>query len=154
MQKKSLSKDISILKLREELRQIMSLKESPHRIAMAFAVGIFIGMSPLLGIHTILGIAVAWQFKLNRLVTLIGVFVTNPWTIVPIYTFGTWIGAKLLGIENIIPRIDWANISFLGFVNEFRPVLMPFIIGNTVVGIVSAVISYIFIYKAVKKSRE
>ena len=67
-------------------------------IALAFSVGIFVGMSPLFGIHTILGLILAWIFSLNKFVTIVGVYITNPWTIVPIYTFATWFGGKLLGL--------------------------------------------------------
>ena len=136
---------------REKFRQIFFIRESPRRIAGAFALGVFIGMSPLLGIHTVLGIALAWVLKLNRLVTLIGVYITNPWTIVPIYTFGTWLGARLLGIDHLLPEIDWAHISFSALLSDFRPLLMPFIIGNTVLGLVSALVSYAVIFTAVKK---
>ncbi|MBA4371229.1 MAG: hypothetical protein C0402_00025 [Thermodesulfovibrio sp.] len=136
---------------RAKLRQIFSVQEPPRRIAGAFALGVFIGMSPLLGVHTILGIACAWLLKLNRLVTLVGVYVTNPWTIVPIYTFGTWLGTLLLGMDTILPPIDWAHISFSALLKDFRPLLMPFIIGNTVLGLVSAAVSYAVILKAVKK---
>jgi uncharacterized protein len=107
-------------------------------------------MSPLLGVHTVLGLAAAWIFKLNRMITLVGVFVTNPWTIVPIYSFGTFCGAKVLGMEKIIPDVDWAHISFLGFLSEFRPLLIPFIVGTTLLGAVSALIGYLVIYKAAK----
>jgi uncharacterized protein (DUF2062 family) len=119
-------------------------------VAAAFAIGVFIGMSPLLGMHTILGLLIAWLFRLNRLITLVGVYVTNPWTIVPIYSFGTWFGAKLIGLDNIIPDIDWSHITLLGFLREFRPLLLPFLIGSTVIGIISAAVSYLLIYKAAK----
>jgi len=139
------------LPFRTKLRQIFSIRESPGRIAGAFALGVFIGMSPLLGIHTVLGIAFAWILKLNRLVTLVGVYVTNPWTIVPIYTFGTWLGARMLGIDHILPEINWAHVSFSELLRDFRPLLMPFLVGNTVLGLVSALVSYAVIFKAVKK---
>ena len=84
---------------------------------------------------------------------MVGVFVTNPWTIVPIYSFGTWIGAKIIGMHKVIPVIDWTEITFLGFLKEFRPLLLPFIIGSTAIGIVSAVVSYFILYNAVKKYR-
>jgi uncharacterized protein len=120
-------------------------------MATAFAVGVFIGMSPLLGIHTILGLLAAWLFRLNRLITLLGVYITNPWTIVPIYSFGTWIGARIVGMHRIIPVIDWTQITFLGFLKEFRPLLLPFIIGSSALGVISAIVSYLIIYKAAQK---
>jgi uncharacterized protein (DUF2062 family) len=144
---------MSILRIREKLRQIVAVKEPPRRVAAAFALGIFIGMSPLLGIHTLLGIALAWQFRLNKLVTVMGVYVTNPWTIVPIYTVGTWFGAWLLGMHDIIPDIDWSHMTLLGFVRSFRPLLLPFLIGNTLMGTVAAALAYGIVYKAVKASR-
>lgn len=136
---------------RDRLREILSIKDSPHRLAMAFAVGVFIGMSPLLGLHTVLGIAAAWLFNLNRIVTITGVFVTNPWTIVPVYTFSTWIGARCLGVEQIIPEIEWSHITFGYFLNKLKPLLMPFIFGALLVGLISAIIGYFIIYHAVKK---
>ncbi len=142
------------MQFRERLRQVLVIKESPHRIALAFAVGIFIGMSPRLGVPTVLGLAVAWIFKLNRLVTLVGVYVTNPWTIVPIYTFGTWVGAKVLRIDDIIPDIDWTNVTFVGIFRDFSPLILPFITGTTLLGVISAIISYAAIYRMVKAGRE
>ncbi|TAL28600.1 MAG: DUF2062 domain-containing protein [Nitrospirae bacterium] len=143
---------MSTLGLRDRLRDILSLKDSPHRLATAFALGVFIGISPLLGLHTVLGITVAWIFRLNRIVTITGVFVTNPWTIVPIYTFSTWVGAKCLGIKNIVPKIDWAHITFSSFLHELKPLLLPFVFGTLLVASVSAVIGYFVIYHAVKKA--
>jgi uncharacterized protein (DUF2062 family) len=141
------------LQFRNKLREMLTIEEPPHRIAAAFAVGVFIGMSPFLGIHTLLGLVIAWQFKLNKLVTVMGVFVTNPWTIVPIYTFGTWVGTRIIGVESIIPVIDWSHITFFGFLGKFRHLVLPFIVGNIVTGLISAVVSYFLIYRAVKISR-
>jgi uncharacterized protein len=138
---------------REKLRQIISVKESPHRIASSFAIGIFIGMSPLLGLHTIMGIAVAWIMRLNKFITLVGVFVTNPWTIVPIYSFGIWLGAKLMHIDKIIPEIEWSHMTFSVFIKDFGHLLLPFIVGSTAFALVSAIISYIFIFFLVKLKR-
>lgn len=139
--------------LRNKLSAIFSVKDSPKKIAASFAVGVFIGMSPILGLHTALGIAAAWIFRLNKFVTIIGVYVTNPWTIVPIYTFATWFGAKLLGVKKIIPSIDWNNISFKYLLNEMSHLLLPFVFGTTLLGFLSAIAGYIIIYQAVTRSR-
>lgn len=120
---------------------------------MAFAVGVFLGMSPLLGLHTILGLAFSWLFRFNKVVTITGVFITNPWTIIPIYSLGTWIGAKCLGFSEIIPDIDWSNISLALLIKDFKPLLMPFFLGNFILGFASAIISYFIIYFAAKKMR-
>lgn len=137
--------------LRDKLRLIFTVKESPHRISLAFAIGVFIGMSPVFGLHTILGILVAYIFRLNKFVTIIGVYITNPWTIIPIYTFSTWVGAKCLGISNIMPDIDWRNITIGKLLNDFSHLLMPFVVGTVLVGTIASVASYIIIYRAVRR---
>jgi len=141
------------LQFKDKFRQILSVKESPHKIALAFAVGVFIGMSPLLGIHTVLGIIVAWIFRLNKFVTIVGVYVTNPWTIVPIYTFGTWAGARLLGVHHIIPDIDWVHLSMKELLHVFGPLLIPFVVGSLLLGAASGGLSYFLVYRMAKKSR-
>lgn len=110
-------------------------------------------MSPLIGLHTLLGLLVAWIFRMNKFVSIVGVYVTNPWTIVPIYSFGIWIGAKLLAINHIIPDIDWAHLSMREVLHALGPLLMPFLLGTTVLGTVSALLCYFIIYRTVKKSR-
>jgi len=110
-------------------------------------------MSPLIGLHTVLGLLVAWVFKLNKFVSIVGIYVTNPWTIVPIYSFGIWLGAKLLAINHIIPDIDWAHLSMQELLHTMGPLLLPFLLGTTVLGTVSALLSYFIIYRTVKKSR-
>ncbi len=139
--------------LRDKLREVISIKDSPGRVATSFAIGVFIGMSPVLGLHTALGLVVAWIFRLNKFVTMIGVFVTNPWTIIPIYTFSTWIGTKLLGLNRIIPPINWNEMSLAYFLREMKPLLWPFVCGTILIGLISAVIGYIIIYHAVMRKR-
>jgi hypothetical protein len=139
------------LALKEKIQLILCVKDTPHRTSIAFALGIFIGMSPLFGVHTILGFAVAYLFRLNKLVTLVGVYVTNPWTIIPIYTFSTWVGAKCLGIEKIFPDIDWSTLTFSTFIKDLGPLLMPFLVGTALVSTLSAIVSYAIIYHLIKK---
>lgn len=137
--------------LKDKIQLILSVKDTPQRTSIAFALGIFIGMSPLFGIHTFLGLAVAYLFRLNKLVTIVGVYVTNPWTIIPIYTFSTWVGAKLLGINKILPDIDWSHITFSSVIKDLGPLLMPFIVGTLLIGVLSSVVSYIIIYRLLKR---
>lgn len=140
--------------LRDKLREVVRVKDSPRKIAISFAIGVLIGMSPFLGIHTVMGIIVAWLFKLNKFVTIIGVYITNPWTIVPIYTFATWFGAKLLGIDSIIPSINWNDIKLADIIKELGTLLWPFVVGTTLLGFLSAIVGYIVVYHAVVRNRD
>ena len=139
--------------IRDKFREILKVKDTPHRIAMAFALGVFMGISPLLGLHTIGAFFFAWLLRLNRLVAIIGVYITNPWTIVPIYTFCIWVGARLTGLEKIIPAVNWNDVSFMVFMGELKHLIIPFLVGSIVVGSISAIISYFIIHWAVVKYR-
>jgi uncharacterized protein len=141
------------LALRDKLRQVVGVKDSPRKIALSFGIGVFVGMSPLLGLHTILGIVLAWVLRLNKFVTIVGVYVTNPWTIVPIYTLATWLGGRLLGMEHILPEIDWHNIGIPELIRDLEPILPPFIVGTIFLGLAGGVIGYVIIYYTVIKHR-
>lgn len=133
------------------LRGVLTIKDTPHRIAIAVALGVFIGISPLLGAHTLLGLAVAWVFRLNRLTVLTGVYVTNPWSVVPIYTFSIWVGMVILGTDRVLPDIDWESASMFSVLNDMRYILMPFVVGTIAVGFVSAVLIYVIVRKAAER---
>jgi uncharacterized protein (DUF2062 family) len=142
------------LALRDRLREVISTNDSPKKIALSFSLGVFIGLSPFLGMHTILGISAVWLFRTNKYVTIASVYVTNPWTIVPIYTFSTWLGTKLFGVDIIIPQLKWHAISCLYLFNEVRFLLWPFIFGSMLVALVSSFIVYLVVYHAVVKQRK
>ena len=59
----------------------------------------FFGFSPLLGLHTVLGLIFAFALSLNRVAVLLGVYSNLPWILVPYYTLTTWLGATILRTE-------------------------------------------------------
>lgn len=125
----------------------MALDDTPERIAISFAVGVFLAFSPFIGLHTILGLTIAFIFGLNRPAVLIGVFVNNPWTILPIYTAGAYVGGYLFGFpaRPALPSFQWSNLWYLGYwrlVFEERHVLKPLILGSCILSFVAAGISY------------
>ena len=136
------------------MRLVLSLRENPRHVATSFGVGVFIGMSPLLGIHTLLGLVVSSLFRLNRFVTIVGVYITNPWTIVPIYTFGTWAGVKLVGSDVTLHSISWSSLTFSTVTEELGELFVPFVVGTFFIGTISAVLGYIIIYILLKKRRD
>ncbi len=79
------------------LKQVLHLQESPHRTALAFAVGCGIAFCPLYGFHMVLVGLCTWAFRLNFVALLAGALINNPWTLVPILGATYWTGAFLLG---------------------------------------------------------
>ncbi len=142
------------MSLSDRLRIIFSVKDTPKKIAFAFAVGIFIGISPFLGLHTLMAIAFASILRLNKLVTLAGAFVTNPLTIIPIYSFATWMGTKMTGHENTFSQTNFKEITIINIFSILRELILPFFVGTIAFGLIAGVLSYLFVYYIVKRMRE
>jgi len=64
--------------IRERVREVLKLDDPPHRLALAFALGIFISFSPWLGLHIVSAVFLAWMFRLNKVVVITASFVNNP----------------------------------------------------------------------------
>ncbi|MBF0472668.1 MAG: DUF2062 domain-containing protein [Nitrospirae bacterium] len=145
---------MSILnKIKEKLNYIMSIDDTPKRLALSFGIGVFIAVSPLWGLHTVLGIGLAVFFNLNKVVTIAGVYVSNPWTFIPIYTFTTWFGIKIMRKDIPSVSIDWKHITFSNFFDSLSVFLWPFVIGSTIIAIISGIISGFIVYYYFKRKR-
>ena len=137
-----------------KFREIIYIKETPHNLALSFSVGVFIAICPLLGLHTLMGIAVCLLFsRINKFVLFLGVYITNPWTIVPIYTFCIWAGALMTGVDLGALEVDWAEIGFMTIVEDLGAILLPFFVGSTVVSIGAAFVSYPLFKAAVVRAQ-
>lgn len=139
--------------IRERIREILKLNEPPHRLSLAFALGIFIAFSPWLGLHIVSAVFLAWLFRLNKVVVLTATFVNNPWTIVPMYAFCLWFGVKITGGGARVPEIAWTTLGFSGLFSVLMPILWPFVAGTLVIGAAAAVFSYVLFFWLVKRYR-
>jgi len=138
----------------ERIREIVKLDDTPHKLALASAIGVFIAFSPWLGLHIVSGFFFAWIFRVSKFVVLSVMFVNNPWTMVPIYAFNLWFGVRLTGSEIIIPEIAWSEIGFRELFTILKPLLWPFVIGSLVAGAVAGVLAYFFFHWAVTHYRK
>lgn len=149
--------------MRDALQSLLHLKDPPRRTAIAFGTGVFIAFSPLLGLHTIMAIAIAFALRLNRVAVLAGAWI-NVWALVPCYMFGTFIGTRLLSVHS--RRLDanfwdrahsfvWSALSstlvgnwsealrsLRSLFRSFGPLLWPFVTGNLILGVVAGLIAY------------
>jgi uncharacterized protein (DUF2062 family) len=141
------------LRTRDRLRSLFTLKENPHRLAISFAVGAFIGISPILGLHTLLGIFICYLFRLNMVAMMTGVYITNPWTMIPIYTFTTWVGTKLMGIDFVRADLNLTDLRLSNFVSELEYLLKPFLLGSFLVAAVGALLFYFLIYLVARRAQ-
>ena len=135
-------------KFQEQFQKAILSKTSSHEIALGMAVGIFIGFLPFLGFQVLIGLVAIFLFRINKITTLLGIFVTNPITITPIFAFNYFIGKLILGAEKVSQSSNLLSIEVL--LENFKPL----IIGSVVVGFVVAIVAYFitfFIVKRIKK---
>lgn len=140
--------------VRARIRSLFNLNDPPRRLAMAFAVGVFIAFSPTVGLHTLSVFAVAWAFRLNTLVLFTAAFINNPWTIVPMYAFCLWFGILITGSNIATPDIPWGEVGIRDLFLLLKPYLWPFVAGTLVIGTIAAVFSYVLFYWAVVRYRK
>jgi uncharacterized protein len=139
---------------RDRIRSLFQLNDSPNKLAAASAVGVFIAFSPTIGLHTISCLVLAWMFRLSKLVVFTtATFVSNPWTMVPLYGFCLWFGIKITGSMIETPDIAWRSLTFSSAYHILRPYLWPFVAGTVVAGTIAAIVSYFFIYWVVVRYR-
>jgi uncharacterized protein len=147
---------------------ILHADDSPHRIALGAAFGLFIAWSPLLGLHTWIVLLLSIIFRANKLVALIFIWVSNPLTFLPIYYPSYLLGKNLLKYFNYQSRHELSDIQFYQRLNhfgslfnftsifsiEFWRILFKFLwfrgtellVGSLVIGLVVAIIGYYAIY--------
>lgn len=139
--------------LKDRIRALFTLKDPPHRLALAFAAGVFIAFNPLIGLHTLMAVAIIGAFRLNTVVLFTGAFINNPWTMVPLYAFCLWFGIHITGSDIATPDIPWSEIGMAELFTLLKPYLWPFVAGTLAVGTAAAVVSYFLFSWTVKRYR-
>ena len=75
--------------------RVLHVDDTPHRIALGVAVGIFVTWTPTIGAQMLLTVLLSWLLRANMLVGVPFVWISNPLTVVPIYgpsyVLGRWI---------------------------------------------------------------
>ena len=132
------------------LEQLLHTHDTPRRTAAAYALGVLLGFSPFLGLHTVLGLVLAFALNLNRVAVLIGVYSNLPWILVPYYTLTTWLGASVLGVdappgvvEQLVAGLEHRSwTEFRGAVMTLKPFLWAFTLGSSLGAAILAVAAY------------
>jgi len=143
---------------RERLRSLLGLDESPRRIAVALAVGVFIGCTPFWGVQTLLAVLAARLLGLSRAATVAGSWLNLPWLAPLVYAMALEVGRLLVpGRVAALPSLHgllqaeglrWETV--LGWI---RALSVPFFVGTTVVGAAAAVVTYIVAVRLIARGR-
>jgi uncharacterized protein len=139
--------------VRRWLDALLHIDDTPERTAAAFALGVCFGFSPLLGLHTILGILFAFLLNLNRVAVLLGVYSNLPWIIGPYYAFATMaVGAPITGhkippgfkrqVGSLFEMSVYQSEFWQRLVTIVKPWFWPYTVGSMIGAIVLAAAAY------------
>lgn len=150
------------------LHRILQLQGSAHSIALGAAIGLFVAMTPTVGLQMIIILIISLLIPANRLAGFIMVYISNPLTMVPIYWLDYWVGVKCLA-QKAITRGDFeqrwfeaqAKASEVGWYEGTlellrsigNDVLGPMFLGGAVVGMICALPAYPLTLRLVQQYR-
>ena len=155
--------------LRQRLRDLLQLDDTPRSVGLGVFWGTFISWLPLLGLQTVLALALPTLFGGNRLACMTVTWVLpNPLTLVPMFWLDYLAGAALLGASGMALE-PWTRerlaalferLGSLGLVDAFRELaaagaalLGPMLLGGVLVGVATGAILGVIVYSLLAKRR-
>src|SRR5712692_8826180 len=82
--------------LAAKFHELLHLDDPPWRLALALAVGVFIGCTPFWFFQTGLALLVATIFRLNKAATVMGAWLNLPWFAPLVYGAALEVGSALV----------------------------------------------------------
>lgn len=138
-------------------KRVLRLTASPHAIAAGIAAGVFASFTPFMGLHFLIGFAVAYVIAGNMIASAAGTFIGNPITFPFIwaatYSTGNFIlygdmgsGGPEKSLHDL-REIDFWHDGISGVwdvvLSIWEPVMKPMTVGAIPLGIGVALIAYL-----------
>lgn len=145
---------------RARFTALLHLDDPPWRIALALALGVFLGCTPLYGLHTILAIAVAALARVNKAAAVTGAWLNLPWITPFVYAASLKIGTLIVpdpdGTRSAWVafalahpgRLSWQDVLAL-----LDQVTVALLVGTTIFGAIAAIVTYVVALGAISSWR-
>ncbi len=156
--------------LKRALNKIIALareKTPPWRIALGMALGIFIGLLPIMGIQMAVVSMFAIPMRANLKAAIAGVWISNPITFIPMYygcyRFGllfvpstkiSW--ERFSGVMTDASAWNWSEVteSVMRLLAIGGEILVPLWTGSAILGTFFGVLTYIVTFRFVVNYRK
>ncbi len=144
--------------------RVRRLPDTPHRIALGVACGVFASFTPIFGFHLVIAAILALMVRGNLLASLLGTFFGNPLTFPLIATFSLTTGREILGLTGHDKEFNtlvasfsnafdglWQGVkSLFGYghtdwalLSDFwQNIFLPYLLGGTIFGLISGITFY------------
>jgi len=125
--------------------RLRRLSDTPHAVALGFAIGVFTAATPFLGTHMVMAALLAWVIGGSVVAALLGTFLGNPITY-PLIWYSTYeMGNLMLRGETGKEPIDLSGGIFQSSLDQLWPILKPMSLGSIPVGLLLAGLSYLLV---------
>lgn len=141
--------------LRRAYVRFLKIRGHPREIALGFALGLFVGMTPFMGAHTLIAVPMAALLKWNKISAAVAVWITNAVTAPIIYGITYMAGARLVGATQPFGFSEingWAKLYEL--VLNTPEIFWAMTVGGIILGIPLAVAGYYFAYTVVSQYQQ
>jgi len=150
------------------MHNVLHADDTPDAVARGVAIAVLVAFLPLVGLQTAIAIGLAAMMRANKAVCFPIVWITNPFTLVPIYgsclALGRWVmssarangdAALLTALEEVPRKAGFFEVRFWKDLFHFLTGLgIELWVGCLIVGTVAALISYYFSRRGVNVYRE
>jgi uncharacterized protein (DUF2062 family) len=148
---------------------IIRLRGNPHELALGIALGILIGIMPIVPFHMIIAVTLAILLKASKITAAGATWICNPVTVYPIYNYSYKIGTTLLGfdynVKLLTPMVEAINAgeyfkAATSILGGSAMAIGTFLLGGIILGVLFSVPSYVislYLFKAIiawRKSRK
>ena len=134
---------------------IRTLKEhhDPHGLALGVAIGSFIGILPVYGLHTVLCVVALFLIpRANKLAIILGTNVSLPPTVATI-TWTAYDIGRILLVNKHYPPLSWEYLK--GFsISKVSEFYHPLFVGSVVLGLLVAGVLYLITRVAADQFRK
>jgi len=143
-------------KIKTSVRKFFLINDTPHKIALGFALGVFLGI--VLGEGVTMSLILSSIFGLNRLAATSGALATNMWSTAVILPLAAEIGTLISG-ENYSSLVAQFQANYhLGykfFLSKyiFFEIVLPLAIGFTLAALVVAFLAYATVWFLMKNRK-
>jgi uncharacterized protein (DUF2062 family) len=145
-------------RLRTRFDEVVGVHEQPERLAAAWALGLTIGCSPLMGLHTVLALLLAFIFRLNKVDVFLGTLAINPWTLPVYFPAAVFVGKRITGVhvppfvlphpEQVLHAAVWRE-----HVPWLRSVLLAWGAGATLLALIAGAVTFVVLRQMIRFHR-
>lgn len=132
--------------------RILRQKSTPRELAFALALGVFIGAMPIIPFQSVVVIALAFVFRVNKLAAWLATCYSNAFTMAPFYYFLFLVGDFFLPFQGV--TFDPSRLEMAQLIDSGWQLFSVIFAGGLIVGIPATLLTYFLSHFIIRRYRE